>query len=189
MAKKKAGKASKRVAKKKPAARKTATKKAPAKRVAKKSPAKKVPAKRPQPKGDGGPVLLSGGNPQIPKADGDAPVQAYIAAMPGWKHDVGRRIDDLVEAAVPGVRKAVRWNTPFYGAPGTDNGWFLAFHCITKYVKVTFFKGESLDPTPPVGSKMPSVRYFHIHENEPIDEKRFTAWIRQAARLPGERCF
>jgi hypothetical protein len=132
-------------------------------------------------------VLLSGGNPQIAKADGDEPVQAYIAAMPGWKHDVGKRLDALVERIVPGVRKAVRWNTPFYGVEG--RGWFLAFHCITRYVKVTFFRGTSLTPVPPVESKNEGTRYFHIHENEPIDEELLTSWIRQAAELPGEMCF
>lgn len=133
------------------------------------------------------PVLLSGGNPQIAKADGDAPVQAYIAAMPGWKGDVGRKLDDLVVKTVPGVVKAVRWNTPFYGLEG--QGWFLAYHCITKYVKVTFFRGTSLDPMPPVESKNEGTRYFHIHENEEIDEAQLVDWIRQAAALPGEKCF
>lgn len=135
----------------------------------------------------GTPVLLSGGNPQIAKADGDAPVQTYIAAMPGWKHDVGRRIDELVVRTVPGVRKAVRWNSPFYGVE--EQGWFLALHCITRYVKVTFFRGTSLHPVPPVESKQKDVRYFHIHEGEPIDEELLTSWIRQAAELPGEKCF
>lgn len=133
------------------------------------------------------PVLLSGGNPQIAKADGDAPVQAYIAAMPGWKGDVGRKLDALVAKTVPGVVKAVRWNTPFYGVEG--QGWFLAYHCITKYVKVTFFRGTSLDPMPPVASKNEGTRYFHIHENEEIDEAQLVEWIRQAAALPGEKCF
>lgn len=133
------------------------------------------------------PVLLSGGNPQIAKADGDAPVQAYIAAMPGWKGDVGRKLDSLVAKTVPGVVKAVRWNTPFYGVEG--QGWFLAYHCITKYVKVTFFRGTSLDPMPPVASKNEGTRYFHIHENEEIDEAQLVEWIRQAAALPGEKCF
>ncbi|MGD9691753.1 MAG: DUF1801 domain-containing protein [Phycisphaerales bacterium] len=133
------------------------------------------------------PRLLSGGNPQIPKADGDAPVQTYIDAMPGWKHDVGRRLDALVVRTVPDVRKAVRWNTPFYGVEG--QGWFFAFHCITRYVKVTFFNGAALRPVPPVESKLKNVRYFHIHEHDPIDEELLTRWIRQAARLPGESCF
>ena len=133
--------------------------------------------------------LLSGGNPQIAKADGDAPVQAYIAAMPGWKHDVGRRLDELIVRTIPGVRKAVRWNTPFYGAPAPGTGWFLAFHCITKYIKVTFFRGTSLRPVPPVESKNEGTRYFHIHEGEAVDEELLTSWIRQAAELPGEKCF
>jgi len=131
------------------------------------------------------PKLLSGGNPQIPKGDGDAPVQAYLDAMPGWKHAVGRRLDALVEAAVPGVRKAVKWNSPFYGIePGT---WFLSFHCFDRYVKVTFFQGAQLDPPPQERSKYPAVRYFHVHEDEAIDEGRFTDWLKQASRLPGER--
>lgn len=133
------------------------------------------------------PKLLSGGNPQIAKGDGDGPVQAYIAAMPGWKGDIGRMLDDLIVRTVPGVQKAVRWNTPFYGVEG--QGWFIAYHCITKYIKVTFFKGSSLDPVPPVGSKQPEVRYLHIHEGEEVDEKQLARWIRQAAKLPGERCF
>lgn len=133
------------------------------------------------------PKLLSGGNPQIPKGDGDAPVRDYIAAMPGWKHDVGLSIDRLVAKNVPGVQRAVRWNTPFYGVKG--KGWFLAFHCMTKYVKVTLFRGTSLDPVPPETSKVEGVRYLHIHEGEPIDEKQFADWIRQAAALPGELCF
>lgn len=137
--------------------------------------------------GKGEPKLLSGGNPQIAKADGDAPVQAFIEAMPGWKREVGRKLDVLIVQAVPNVRKAVRWNTPFYGLEG--NGWFVAYHCITRYVKVTFFKGTSLTPVPPEGSKVPEVRYFHIHEDDEIDEALLTSWIRQAAALPGERCF
>ncbi len=133
------------------------------------------------------PRLLSSGNPQIPKADGDAPVQAYIAAMPGWKRDVGRHIDALIVRTVPKVQKAVRWNTPFYGVEG--QGWFLGFHCFTKYVKVTFLRGASLRPVPPVSSKQEHVRYFHIHEADPIDDDELTSWIRQAAELPGEELF
>lgn len=132
-------------------------------------------------------VLLTGGNPQIAKADGDAPVQAYIAAMPGWKHDVGRRLDALLGRTVPDVRKAVRWNSPFYGIEG--RGWFLGLHCLTKYIKVAFFNGASLRPLPPVESKKPAVRYFHIHEHDPFDEELLANWIRQAAELPGEDCF
>lgn len=133
------------------------------------------------------PRLLSGGNPQIAKADGDAPVQAYVAAMPGWKRDVGRRLDALIERSVPGVCKAVRWNSPFYGVEG--RGWFLSLHCLTKYVKVAFFRGTSLRPLPPVASKNEGTRYFHIHEDDRLDEELMAAWIRQASKLPGTDCF
>jgi len=129
------------------------------------------------------PVLLSGGNPQIAMADGDAPVQAYIAAMPGWKRDVGRRLDKLIVRTVPNVRKAVKWNSPFYGIE--DQGWFLDFHCFTKYVKVAFFRGTSLRPLPPGESKVKDVRYLDIHEDDQLDEERVASWIRQAAALPG----
>lgn len=132
-------------------------------------------------------VLLSGGNPQIAKGDGDEPVRAYVAALPGWKHDVGKRIDELVTQAVPRARKAVRWNTPFYGVEG--QGWFLAMHCFTKYVKVSFLNGATLDPLPPVPSKQPSVRSIHIGEDDPIDERLFRRWIKQAASTPGEKIF
>jgi hypothetical protein len=130
------------------------------------------------------PALLAGGNPQIAKASGDAPVQAYIAAMPGWKRDVGRRIDTLVGRVVPGVRKAVKWNSPFYGA--RDEGWFLNFHCFAKYIKVAFFRGTSLRPVPPGESRHQEVRYLHIHEDD-FDEAQFAAWVTQASLLPGER--
>ncbi len=133
------------------------------------------------------PVLLSGENPQIEKGDGDAPVQAYIAAMPGWKGDIGRRLDELIVRTVPNVRKAVRWNTPFYGIEG--KGWFLAFHCITKYVKVAFLNGASLEPLSPVESKDPNTRYFHIYEDDQIDEEVMVNWIKQATKLPGENLF
>ena len=133
------------------------------------------------------PRLLSGGNPQIAKADGAAAVRAFIAAMPGWKRDVGRQLDRLIVKTAPGVRKAVRWNTPFYGIE--DRGWFLGFHCLTNYVKVAFLNGAALDPHPPVASKQKHVRYFHIHEDEPIDEKLLASWIRQAAKRPGEPLF
>ena len=129
------------------------------------------------------PKLLSGGNPQIPKGDGDAPVQAYIAAMPGWKRDVGRRLDELIVRAVPDVGKAVRWNSPFYGVEG--QGWFLNFHCFTKYVKVAFFRGASLRPVPPGESKDEDTRYLDIHEDDELDEAQFTEWINQASQLPG----
>jgi hypothetical protein len=132
---------------------------------------------------DGKPVLLSGGNPQIAKADGDAPVQAYIAAMPGWKHDVGQRLDALIAKTVPNVSKAIRWNTPFYGIHG--QGWFLGFHCLTKYIKVSFFRGTSLQPVPPIESKINGTRYFHIHEGDEIDEELVASWVKQASLLPG----
>jgi hypothetical protein len=128
-------------------------------------------------------TLLAGGNPQIAKAEGDAPVQAYIAAMPGWKRDVGRRLDALVVRTVPGVRKAVKWNSPFYGVK--DQGWFLSFHVFTRYVKVTFFRGTSLRPVPPGESKHNEVRYLDIHEEDQFDDAQLTMWIRQAAAHPG----
>lgn len=131
------------------------------------------------------PVLLSGGNPQIAKGYGDGPVQAYIAAMPGWKSDVGRRLDALVEKTVPGVAKAVKWNSPFYGIEG--DGWFLSYHCFATYIKLTFFRGTALDPVPPVASKTAETRYFHVHEGEALDEVLLVGWIRQASTLPGER--
>ena len=131
------------------------------------------------------PVLLSGGNPQIPKGYGDAPVQAYIAAMPGWKRDLGRRLDALIVQAVPEVQKAVKWNSPFYGIEG--QGWFLSYHCFTRYVKVAFFRGAALHPLPPGGSKQKDVRYLDIHEDDQLDEARFAAWVKQASQLPGER--
>jgi len=129
------------------------------------------------------PTLLAGGNPQIAKADGDAPVQAYIAAMPGWKRDVARRLDALIVRTVPGVRKAVKWNSPFYGVDG--QGWFLSFHTFTNYVKVTLFRGTSLHPIPPGESKHKEVRYVDIRQNDQIDEAQMAMWIRQAAALPG----
>ncbi len=131
--------------------------------------------------------LLSGGNPQIAKADGDAPVQAYIAAMPEWKSDVGRRLDDLIVRTLPDVRKAVRWNSPFYGVEG--RGWFLSYHVFTRYVKVTFLNGSSLDPLPPVESKDIDTRYYHIYEDGAIDEELVEHWIRQAAAIPGWKGF
>ena len=128
-------------------------------------------------------VLLSGGNPQIAKADGDAPVQAYIAAMPGWKRAVGKRLDALITRTVPNARKAVKWNSPFYGVEG--QGWFLSFHVFTRYVKVTFFRGASLRPVPPGASKQKDVRYLDIHEDDEIDEAQLASWVKQAAALPG----
>jgi hypothetical protein len=127
--------------------------------------------------------LLSGGNPQIAKADGDAPVQAYIAAMPGWKSDLGSRLDALIVRSVPGVRKAVKWNSPFYGVEG--KGWFLSWHCFTKYIKVGFFRGASLKPVPPGVSKDKDMRYLDIYENDPLDEAQFASWVKQASALPG----
>lgn len=131
------------------------------------------------------PVLLSGGNPQIAKGDGDAPVQAYIAAMPGWKHAVGRQLDELIAATVPGVRKAVKWNTPFYGVDG--GRWFTAFHCFDRYVKITFFRGQSLDPIPPVASKSGDTRYVHIHEDDDFPTAQLASWFEQASKRPGEK--
>lgn len=127
--------------------------------------------------------LLAGGNPQIAKAEGDAPVQAYIAALPGWKQDVGRRLDQLITRTVPAVRKAVKWNSPFYGIP--DQGWFLSFHAFTKYLKIAFFRGAALRPLPPGGSKSKDTRYLDIYEGDPVDSAPLVSWIRQAAALPG----
>jgi len=129
--------------------------------------------------------LLSGGNPQIAKADGDAPVQAFIAAMPGWKRDIGQRLDALIVRTVPNVQKAVRWNSPFYGSEG--QGWFLGIHCFAKYIKVAFFRGTALSPMPPVESKQKEVRYLHVFEDAQFDEAQFARWVKQASELPGER--
>lgn len=165
------GKTSKKTSKKTP--KKTSKKSV---KVAKKAAAKSVAAK---------PTLLSGGNPQIAKGYGDAPVQAYIAAMPGWKSDVGRRLDALIVRTVPGVRKAVKWNSPFYGVE--DNIWFLGFHVFAKYIKVAFFRGAQLHPVPPGASKQKDVRYLDIHEDDQFDEAQFADWVKQASQLPGER--
>jgi hypothetical protein len=167
-------------------------------KVAKKTPTKQVAAKAAKPRktapkspakssarGSAKPTLLAGGNPQIAKGYGDAPVQAYIAAMPGWKRDVGRRLDALITRTVLGVAKAVKWNSPFYGVE--DGVWFLSFHCFAKYVKVAFFRGASLRPIPPGSSKQKDVRYLDIHEHDQLDEAQLTAWVKQAAALPGER--
>ena len=152
---------------------------------ARKATAKTVePRKSPAKPSAGKPVLLSGGNPQIPKGYGDAPVQAYIAAMPDWKSEVGRRLDAIIVRTVPGVRKAVKWNSPFYGVE--DDVWFLSFHVFARYVKVTFFRGTSLSPVPAGTSKHRQVRYYDIHEGE-LDEAQFADWVKQASRLPGER--
>jgi hypothetical protein len=131
------------------------------------------------------PALLSGGNPQVAKAHGDAPVKAYIAAMPGWKRKAGRRLDALVTKTVPGVRKAVKYNSPLYGVE--DGRWFLGFHCLDRYVRVSFFRGAALDPPPPGPSKQKHVRYLDVREDDVIDEAQFTAWVQAASRLPGER--
>ncbi len=161
-------------------------------KVAKKATAATVPrAAKPksQSRRSAKPALLAGGNPQIAKADGDAPVQAYIAAMPGWKRDIGRRLDALIVRTVPGVAKAVKWNSPFYGiaGPGEEIAWFLSFHCFTKYVKVAFFRGASLRPVPPGASKSKDTRYLDIHEDDPLDEAQFADWVKQASRLPGDQ--
>ena len=134
----------------------------------------------------GGPVLLSGGNPQIPKGDGDAPVQAYIAAMPGWKSGLGRRLDDLIVRTVPDVKKAVRWNSPWYGVEGM--GWFVSYHVFTRYVKVTFLSGASLRPVPSGGGKDPDSRWVDIYEGA-FDEEQMRDWVQQAAAIPGWRGF
>jgi hypothetical protein len=131
------------------------------------------------------PALLSGGNPQIPKGFGEAPVQAYIAAMPGWKQEVGRELDAIVSRTVPDVHKAVKWNSPLYGMD--DRTWFLSFHCFNRYVKVAFFRGAQLDPVPPEPSKAGSTRYLHIHEGEAVDAAQIAAWVNQASALPGEK--
>jgi hypothetical protein len=194
---KKSAKVAKKAAAKRVAAKAAKPQRSVAKSSARKptkAAAKELPARHPVPKVTATrskgpavaakPTLLAGGNPQIAKADGDAPVQAYIAAMPGWKSDVGRHLDALIVRTVPGVRKAVKWNSPFYGIEG--QGWFLSFHCFTKYVKVAFFRGTSLRPVPPGESKHKEVRYLDIHEDE-LDEAQFAAWVKQASLLPGER--
>ena len=130
------------------------------------------------------PVLLSGGNPQIAKGFGEEPIKAYIAAMPGWKREAGERIDAIVSREVPGVAKAVKWNSPFYGTVRDE--WFLSLHCFARYIKLTFFKGASLDPAPKEKSKYPALRYHHIHEGEDFEDQ-LADWVRQASKLPGER--
>jgi hypothetical protein len=144
----------------------------------------RAPASKTQARKTAKPVkLLSGGNPQMAMGYGDDAVQAYIAAMPGWKSDVGRRLDAIITAAVPGVRKAVKWNSPMYGIEG--RGWFLSMHCFAKYIKVAFFQGASLRPLPPGESKQKDVRYLDIHEDDPIDEAQFADWAKQARQRPG----
>ena len=184
--------ASKSVTGRTAAGKKAAPRKSTPKAAAKKPVARRAASKANTTTGNARPapaakpvVLLSGGNPQIAKAEGDAPVQAYIAAMPGWKSDLGRRLDALIVRTVPRVHKAVKWNSPFYGVEGKD-GWFLSFHTFTNYVKVTFFRGTSLRPVPPGESKHKAVRYLDIRQ-EGFDEAQFKAWVKQASRLPGER--
>ena len=172
-----AGKTSKKSTK---VAQKTA-----ARRVASKAAKPRKAAPKPQPRKIAKPTLLAGGNPQIAKADGDSPVQAYIAAMPDWKRDIGRRLDALIALTVPGVHKAVKWNSPLYGVEG--QGWFLGVHCLTKYVRVAFFRGASLRPVPPGESKSKDTRYLDIHEDDQLDEAQLAAWVKQASQLPGER--
>jgi hypothetical protein len=156
-------------------------KKAAAKRAAKVTKPRRTAPKQPRKAEE--PHLLGGGNPRIAKAEGDAPVQAYVAAMPGWKREVGRRIDALIVGTVPGVRKAVKWNSPFYGLEG--QGWFLSFHCFTKYIKVTFFRGRPLRPLPPGESKHKEVRHLDIHEHDQLDETQMANWVKQSVALPG----
>jgi hypothetical protein len=152
---------------------------APKKSLTKKTASKPVVGKTDKPK------LLSGGNPQIAKGHGDGPVQAYIAAMPGWKRVVGRRLDAIITRTVPGVRKAVKWNSPLYGME--EGHWFLGIHCFNKYIKVAFFRGASLRPLPPGKSKQKEVRYLDIREDDALDEQQFAAWVKQASELPGEK--
>ena|SRR3989339_797226 len=142
---------------------------------------KQTATKTPAPQSGAKPILLTGGNPQIAKAKGDAPVQAYIAAMPGWKSEVGQRLDSLIQRTLPEVRKAVKWNSPFYGVEG--HGWFLSFRCLTKYIKVAFFHGAALQPLPPGESTQQKVRYLDIYENDPLDEAQFADWLKQASEL------
>ena len=164
----------------------TVAKKAAKRVVAKAKPRKAMPkgAKSNGSAAGAQPVLLSGGNPQIAKGYGDAPVQAYIAAMPGWKGEIGRRLDALVTRIVPKVHKAVKWNSPFYGVE--EDVWFLSFHCFTNYIKVTFFRGASLRPVPLGESKHKDVRYYDIREGQ-LDEAQFVDWVKQASQLPGEK--
>ena len=150
--------------------------------MAKKTPRKAAPER---PSANKPAKLLSGGNPQIAKGYGDAPVQAYIAAMPDWKRALGERLDEIITRTIPGVNKAVKWNSPFYGVE--EGVWFLSFHCFAKYVKVAFFRGASLRPLPPGESKQKEVRYLDIREDDELDEKQFAAWVKQASKLPGER--
>ena len=166
-------------------AKASAAKKARSKRAVAKATGPRQAATKKRPSRTGAVVLLSGGNPQIAKGHGDAPVQAYIAAMPGWKSAMGRRLDKLIARTVPRVQKAVKWNSPFYGLDGAS--WFLSFHVFAKYIKVAFFRGASLRPVPPGPSKQKDVRYLDIHEDDDFDEEQFASWVEQASQLPGER--
>ena len=159
--------------------------KKPAKKPVKKAAIKAAPKKSKSRTAAATPALLSGGNPQITKADGDVPVQAYIAAVPGWKRGICRNLDALIARTVPNVYKAVKWNSPFYGIEG--GGWFLSVHCFTKYVKVAFFRGGLLRPVPPGPSKTKDTRYLDIPETDEIDQAQLASWIKQASQLPGER--
>ena len=161
----------------------TTTSKGPVKAGAKAKPGARKAKPIKVRKGEKVAVVLAGGNPRIAKADGDAPVQAYIAGMPGWKRDLGKRLDALIVRNVPNVRKAVKWNSPLYGIEG--QGWFLGFHVFTRYVKVTFFRGASLRPVPPGASKQKDVRYVDIREGDELDEAQMASWVKQAAALPG----
>lgn len=158
--------------------------KIPARTSRKVSARKGAKVREPLKPGPDGVVRLSGGNPQIAMGEGDAPVQAYIAAMPGWQSDIGRQMDAIIERAVPKLAKAVKWNSPFYGKG--DGTWFVSFHVFSKYIKVTFFRGTDLDPKPPDASKVKNVRYLNIHEGA-FEAKQFTSWIKQASKLPGEK--
>lgn len=177
-----AGKTPKKAAK---STKKAAAKTTAAKRVTAKATKPRKAAAKSSSADGAGPVLLSGGNPQIAKGYGDAPVQAYIAAMPGWKSDLGRRLDALITRTIPNVQKAVKWNSPLYGMEG--DGWFLGLHVFTKYVKVAFFRGASLRPLPPGESKQKEVRYLDIREDDPLDDSQFVEWVKQASQLPGEK--
>jgi hypothetical protein len=168
-----------RITKKPASAKQTSTRRGAASLAERRQAAAEAPRRKPAK-----PALLAGGNPRIAKAEGDAPVQAYIVALPGWKHDVARRLDALIVRALPTVRKAVKWNSPFYGVEG--QGWFLGVHAFTKYLKVAFFRGSSLRPLPPGESKSEGTRYLDIHEDDVLDEARFVAWVKQASALPGE---
>ena len=185
---KKSPPATKQAAAKKSGIKSTAKKAAP--KTAAKSPSLKTTASN-TPRADkpakpgSEPKLLSGGNPQIAKGYGDAPVQAYIAAMPGWKSDLGRRVDAIITRTVPGVLKAVKWNSPMYGIE--EGRWFISYHCFAKYLKVAFFRGASLNPPPPGESTQAEVRYLNIREDDELDEKQFASWVKQASKLPGEK--